>query len=140
MSAEGRQQEPPKFGTVPEPATGKLPPEYSAVEGHDGEIAGYVHTATFEAGGPQPKTPEEAVEFTKNVKGELYEVFNTNGELVGYFATGKHGFVDETQKDELLTQGFRLVAAPHPNQQDRTVPAEEVVPPSTTEGSGGRGA
>ena len=107
------ENERPTFGLSP---AGKAdqPPAFSAVSDHHGGIAGYVNTELINSGGPQPETPEEAVIFMKTVKGNLYEVFDTEGELVGYFASEGHGFVGESEKDELIQQGFRLLRSPRP--------------------------
>lgn len=108
------------FGTVPNEESRNGTPDYSAVSDHDGNIAGYVHTETFESGGVDHLNPSEALEYAATTAGTIYEVFSTEGELVGYFATGIHGFIDNEQKDALVLEGFQLATAPWPGNADDT--------------------
>ncbi len=101
-------------------------PEFSAVSGPDGKIAGYVNTDLIEYG-PQPKNPEEAVALME-AKGNLFEVFDLKGEIVGYFGTGELGFVDAATKDRLLTEGYTLLRSSKPNEDQPL--KDEITPPS----------
>lgn len=103
----------PQFGTTPQLRSGGPTPHYIAVAGPRGEIAGYVHADLFESGGPEPRSPEEALEWSRTIKGLIYEVFDTEGKIVGYFAT-RVGFVDAAEKDALVRDGYRLLNAPKP--------------------------
>ncbi len=85
-----------------------LLPEFVAVCGHGRDIAGYIDADLHEDDRFRPRNPDEAVEYMRVVKGELEEVFDTEGRLVGYFATGRHGFVDEARKEELIAEGYRV--------------------------------
>ena len=126
----------PTFGLSPA-GKGDQAPAFSAVSDQNGGIAGYVNTELINSGGPQPETPEEAVIFMKTVKGNIYEVFDTDGEIVGYFASEGHGFVGESERDELIKQGFRLLRAPRPELDGSSVPSptqgDAGVPAPTTQ-------
>ncbi|HWJ62318.1 MAG TPA: hypothetical protein VNS19_10135 [Acidimicrobiales bacterium] len=128
----------PVFGLSPEPGSDEPAPAFSAVTDGAGGIAGYVNTELFESGGPQPDTPEEAVAFTKSIKGNIYEVFDTKGEIVGYFASEGHGFVDEAEKDRLLEAGFRFLRSAKPDLKGGARPSVEpgdATPSPSTPGS-----
>lgn len=124
----------PSFGRSPEPGSGSPAPAFSAVADHHGGIAGYVNTELIESGGPAPSSPDEAVRYAQTVKGEIFEVFDTNGEIVGYFASGDHGFISAARKDVLVGEGFRLLRSPKPDLEGGSPASTRrsgVVPPTT---------
>ena len=59
------------------------------------------------------RTLTKRVAYAERYHGEIYEVFDTNGQVVGYFATSG-GFIDPERKDELLAGGYRLLRGKPP--------------------------
>jgi hypothetical protein len=107
----------PMFGITPVIEDDDLLPQFIAVCVPGDGTAGYVDADVFEDGDDlTPTTPEEWIAYSETVKGEIHEVFDTRAAVVGYFAT-THGFVDEARKDQLLTEGFRLLRGRTPTPQ-----------------------
>lgn len=96
--AEGEsasRRDSPTFGTMPDPSSGREPPDYVSVWNQEGtEIAGYVHTQEF-LNPPDASSPEDAQDYET----PIYEVYDTDLSVVGYWVS-EVGFVTRLSPEQ----------------------------------------